>query len=104
MKNLLKDIDKNAMREIFTDLLTMDNIHIKRIVSPPGCKLDSNWYNQDQNEWVLLVDGEGDIEFKDGSISKMKKGDTLFIPANEKHKVIRTHPKKTTIWLGIFFS
>jgi len=47
---------------------------------------------------VVLLKGCAKIEIN-GEIKKLKSGDTLFIPANTPHTVLKT--KKTAIWLAI---
>lgn len=61
------------------------------------------WYDQDENEWVMVIEGSGTIEFDDGVSVTLDRGDYLNIPAHRKHKVSWTDPSRVTIWLAVFY-
>jgi cupin 2 domain-containing protein len=101
MKNLLKDIPQNLPDERFETLVKTDNIHIERIVSKGHSSPEEGWYDQDQNEWVLVLKGAARLAFEDGSEVNMGPGDSLEIPAHVKHKVVWTDPEEETVWVGV---
>ena len=82
--------------EIFETLLKHKNIQIERIVSSD--KIPDKVYEQKEDEWVILLKGNAQLDLA-GKVVKMKEGDTLFIPAGQKHKVLKT--KSGTVWLAI---
>ncbi|WP_200762758.1 cupin domain-containing protein [Nitrosophilus alvini] len=82
--------------EMFDTLLRCGNVEIKRIVSAESVK--SSLYIQDEDEWVVLLEGDAELEIK-GKAKKLKKGDTLFIPARTPHKVTKT--SKGALWLAV---
>lgn len=82
--------------ETFTTLLEHKNIKINRIVSSD--KLEPMEYTQEEDEWVVLLEGEAVLHIEDKEIT-LKKGDTLFIPANTPHSVLKT--LHGTIWLTV---
>ena len=83
--------------ESFTTLLENPNIRIERIHSNmPQC---GEWYNQDHDEWILLLEGEAALEYKNTDIKKLTKGDTHYIKAHKIHRVSSTSPN--TLWLAI---
>jgi len=47
-----------------------------------------------------LLEGKATLEIE-GKKASLNKGDTLFIPARTKHKIITT--QKGTLWLAIHF-
>ena len=65
------------------------------------CPPKSGWYDQDQNEWVLVLKGAARLAFEDGSEVSMGPGDSLEIPAHVKHKVVWTDPDEETVWVGV---
>ena len=82
--------------ETLTELLQHKNITINRIVSN---RLENgSWYDQDEDEWLLLVEGVA-ILLIDDEEKTLKAGDTLFIPAHELHKVIST--SDNALWLTV---
>ncbi|WP_020585590.1 cupin domain-containing protein [Desulfobacter curvatus] len=103
MANLFENIPDNLPAEHFTDLVKRENIRIERIVSLGHTSPESGWYNQDENEWVVVLEGSGTILFENGIERVLNKGDYLNIPAHTKHKVTRTDPKNLTIWLAVFY-
>ncbi len=82
--------------EDFTTLLEHKNIKINRIVS--SSDVEPIEYIQDEDEWVLLIEGESTLLIEEKE-KILKKGDTLFIPAKTPHKVLKT--KEGTIWLTV---
>ena len=54
MKNLLKNIPDRLPGELFETLVETDAIHIERIISKGHSSPKGGWYDQDQNEWVLV--------------------------------------------------
>ncbi|MUK49946.1 cupin domain-containing protein [Aliivibrio fischeri] len=103
MPNLFTDIPNELPSEIFEDILSTPNIRIERILSHGHCSPEQGWYDQDENEWVLVLSGFGVIEFDDGRVITLNKGDYLNIKAHEKHKVQATAPNETTVWLAVFY-
>lgn len=100
--NIFNDIQLNSKKEIFGKIFQNRNIKIERIISYGQSSPLDFWYDQEENEFVLLLDGEAKIEFED-KIYSLKGGDYLLIPSHVKHKVVFTSVDKPTIWLAIFF-
>ena len=103
MKNFLEDLPVSLESEVFEDVLTSDNVRIERILSNGQTSPDEGWYDQSEHEWVLVLEGAGQIEYEDGSNVSLKKGDYLYIPAHKKHRVSWTDPEQITVWLAIFY-
>ncbi len=102
-QNLFENLPETLPKEVFTDLLSGEHIRIERILSQGHCSPENDWYDQDENEWVLLVQGDAVLEYEDGTCITMTMGDYQNIPANVKHRVKWTHPDKVSIWLAIFY-
>ena len=68
--------------EDFTTLLEHKNIKINSIVSSSDVKPVE--YIQDEDEWVVVIEGEATLLLEDENIV-LKKCDTLFIPAKTPH-------------------
>ena len=100
--NLLTDIPAHLPEELFTNLLNAPNVRIERIVSHGHSSPEGFWFDQDQHEWVLLLQGAARLQFEDNTI-EMKPGDFINIPAHTKHRVEWTTPDEPTIWLAVFY-
>lgn len=103
MNSLLSLIPDHIDHEQIEGILHHDNIRIERILSQGQTSPDNGWYDQDENEWVLVIQGAGEITFEDGDIVKMHPGDHINIPAHHRHKVSWTDPDHVTVWLAIFY-
>lgn len=101
--NIFQNIIEDYQNENFDTLLDLPNIRIERIVSNGQSSENNFWYDQDENEWILLIKGDAELEYKTGEIIQLEKGDYEFIPKNKMHRVNYTSSEETTIWLAIFF-
>jgi cupin 2 domain-containing protein len=104
IKNIFKSLPTHVDTEVFDELLRDKNIRIERIVSKGHSSPETGWYDQEDNEWVLVVQGAGTILFEDGREVTLRQGDYLHIPAHARHKVSWTDPAKETIWLAVHYS
>ena len=80
-------------------LFEKPSIKIERIVSQSYSSPPGFWYDQDENEWVIVVRGEATLEFEGGELVRMKEGDHVTIPRHVKHRVHQTSPE--AIWLAV---
>ncbi|WP_298718678.1 cupin domain-containing protein [uncultured Oceanisphaera sp.] len=104
MKNIAENMPADLSREHFLDLLNTPNVRIERIVSRGHSSPETGWYDQDEDEWVMVLQGEGTLAFADGRVVTLNNGDFIHIPAHCRHKVSHTRPNDMTVWLAIFFS
>ena len=99
----LFDIEKIPNSEELVEILAENkNVRIERIVSYGQTSPDGFWYDQDENEFVALLQGEAVISYEDGSV-KLKAGDTVLIPSHKKHRVEFTSVEPPCVWLCVFY-
>lgn len=101
--NLFENVPKELPVELVEVIAEGSNVRIERIVSDGHASPDGFWYDQDQNEWVLLLSGSAALEFE-GRTVDMKAGDHMLIPARRKHRVASTSDNGKTIWLAVFYA
>ncbi|MBY7959703.1 cupin domain-containing protein [Vibrio fluvialis] len=101
--NLFETIPAELPNEQFTDLLRNRHVRIERILSKGHTSPESGWYDQDEHEWVLVLQGCGRVEFDNGESTTLNVGDYLNIPAHTRHKVSYTSPEQVTLWLAVFY-
>jgi cupin 2 domain-containing protein len=94
--NIFDGLPENLSEEVFEDIIRAPNVRIERIVSRGHASPEVGWYDQEENEWVIL--------FEDGRQFVLKKGDYLNIPAHLKHRVLWTDKQDFTIWLAVFYA
>ncbi|MEY4505383.1 MAG: hypothetical protein RL154_1684 [Pseudomonadota bacterium] len=99
MKNIFQ-IKQTSKEEIFTKLLDSNNTRLEHIVSYGQSSQQDFWYNQEENEWVVVLDGFARLEFEDKTV-ELKKGEFINILAHQKHRVVYT--QNPTIWLAVFY-
>ena len=102
-KSVYSDLPESLPEEMIETICRSQNLRIERIVSqghfsPPGF-----WYDQNENEWIIILQGRAKIEFAN-EIIEMKMGDYLEIPAHIKHRIKWTDPVQKTIWLAVFYN
>lgn len=103
-KNILADIPSQLPQELFTSLLQHEHLHIERIVSRGHTSADNEWYDQENNEWLILIQGAAALEFAEQTeLIKLQMGDYLLIPAHCRHRVAWTDPNEDSIWLAVHF-
>ena len=102
MKNIFQNIPKNAKQEIFEILAESDNTRIERIISNGPESSSGEWYDQNENEWVVLLKGKAKLIFKDGE-EVLEPGDHVLIKPHRKHKVVILEEKDKTIWIAVHF-
>lgn len=103
MKSLFDISDYVGNEEIFEEILDKENLRIERIVSSGQTSPDTGWYDQEENEFVILIQGNAELEFHDGSKAKLKAGEFLNIPVHKKHRVTFTSKDPVCIWIAVFY-
>lgn len=102
--NLFENIPKNAPEELVTELLSAEGMRIERIVSFGQASSEGFWYDQKENEWILLLEGSATVGLETGTSIDLKPGDHLQLPAGCRHRVEKTDPNGRTVWLAVFYS
>ena len=101
--DLLSKIPQNLPQELFETILTKPNLHIERIVSHGHSSPAGFWYDQNQHEFVVLLQGAARLRFEDGEI-EMHAGSFIDIPPHRRHRVEWTTTDEPTIWLSVHHS
>lgn len=89
-----------SKEEITTILIENKNVRIEQIISTGQV---TDWYDQEKTEFVVLLNGNAELEYENGKIVSLIKGDTLLINPHQKHRVVYTSSEPPCVWLCIFF-
>lgn len=102
--NIFTGIPDYLPDELVDVLAGNPGIRIERIVSRGHESPKGFWYDQNQDEFVLLVRGAAELTFENEDKSvRLETGDYLVIPAHKRHRVEWTAPDRDTIWLTVFY-
>ncbi len=105
IKNIFADIQDPIPEEVFETLLDKEHIKIERIISTGQSTPVGEWYNQERDEWVVMLTGSAGLSFKSQKgIRVLKPGDYLLIPAHTMHRVEWTDSREKTIWLAVHYA
>jgi cupin 2 domain-containing protein len=88
--------------ERFDMLLQRTGLRIERIVSTGQSSPPGFWYDQPDDEFVVLVAGAARLRFEaDDRAFDLAPGDWIEIPAHARHRVETTRADPPTVWLAV---
>ena len=103
--NLLAGLPLDSLPdELFTTLTesaSSGTVRIERILSTGQASPDGFWYDQDWDEFVLVVQGAARLQLEGETERALGPGDWLMIPARRRHRVAWTDPTAQTVWLAV---
>jgi cupin 2 domain-containing protein len=100
---LLSGLPDGADGEEFLPLVANGATRIERIVSTGQASPPGFWYDQDDDEFVLLVAGRAVLAIAgQGEPLVLEPGDWANFPAHCRHRVEWTSAEPPTIWLAVF--
>ena len=101
--NLFHDLPTAPRTEEQVTCLTPPGpVRVERIVSTGQSSPPDFWYDQDEDEWVVLLSGAARLAYPDGCHQDLTVGDWVFLPAHCRHRVDWTDPGQPTVWLAVF--
>ena len=97
--NLIASLPAASDGERFETLFANPACRVERIVSfghasPPGF-----WFEQDGDEWVVLLVGSAALAFEDGRTLALCAGDWVSLPAHCRHRVESV--SQDAVWLAV---
>lgn len=102
VKNLFADVPEELRDELIEPILRTNGVRVERIVSRGHCSPQGFWYDQDDDEWVILLAGSAGLRFEGTEETVvLNPGDYLAIARHHRHRVEWTAPDTETIWLAL---
>lgn len=101
MINLFDNLPRRADAELYMDLLSRPGVRIERIVSTGQATPPDKPYQQEHDEWVLLVVGSAGLWIEGEGERDLRPGDHVLIPAGRAHRVTWTATDEPTVWLAV---
>lgn len=104
-QNIFTEIPaEHSVSEVFEELVSAGRVKIERIISDRHSSPEGFWYDQEQDEWVMILRGSAGLVFeRSDEVIKLNPGDWINIPAHKKHRVEWTDPDEKTIWLAVHY-
>ena len=100
---LLHGLPAHLAAEHIDTLLTRPGVRMERIVSTGQASPEGFWYNQVEDEFVVLLSGAAGLRFAgEAEVRELRPGDWLEIPAHVRHRVEWTAADAPTVWLAVF--
>ncbi len=101
--NIYSAVPVNLEQEVFERLAGNAHVTIERIFSKGQQSPPSGWYDQEKNEWVIVLKGKAVLVFENQESVYLNEGDYINIPPHKKHRVKWTDPDSETIWLAVHY-
>lgn len=102
--NLLQDLPDTLAEELVDTLVESSNVRVERIVSTGQRSADDFWYDQEEHEWVVVLQGAARLVLEgEEQPLQMRAGDHVLIPAHKRHRVDWTSTDEPTVWLAVFY-
>ncbi len=102
-RSLRSDLPQRPLADEIVDiLLERRGLRVERIVSTGHVTPDGQWYDQETDEWVLVVEGAARLRIEGEETDReLNEGDWILLPARCRHRVTWTRAAPPTIWLAI---
>jgi len=79
-------------------------MRIERIVSTGQVTPEGEWYDQEGDEFVFLVEGAARLHIEgEHEDRKLNEGDWISLPAHCRHRVTWTRDDPPTVWLAVHY-
>lgn len=103
--NLFSNLPLGRANDEYLDtLLARPGLRIERIVSTGQSSPPGFWYDQEEAEWVVLLQGAASLRFADENQDQhLETGDWVYIAPHRRHRVASTDPGQVTVWLAVHF-
>lgn len=102
--NLFAALPKSLPDELIENLVEEPGLRLERIISTGHVTPAGEWYDQDSDEWVVLLTGAAKLRLQaPEEVLAMVPGDFVKISAHRKHRVEWTDPDEPTVWLALHF-
>jgi cupin 2 domain-containing protein len=100
--DLLGVLPDAARGEQFETLMERSGLRIVRIVSDGQATPPDEWFDQDDDEWVVVMAGRAGLRIEgEGDVRTLGPGGYAFLPAHCRHRVEWTDREGPTVWLAV---
>jgi len=103
--NVFDDVPRGRLdAEHCQTVLASGAMRLERIVSTGHVTPPGQWYDQEEDEWVIVLQGGARLRFEDDPEPlDLRAGNHVVIPARRRHRVEWTDPDRPTVWLALHY-
>ncbi|NVN93500.1 MAG: cupin domain-containing protein [Desulfuromonadales bacterium] len=102
--NIFSNLPQELPEELFETLAQSPAVRIERILSQGHATADGQWFDQERDEWVLLLSGSAGLHFEGETAPRsLAAGDFVLIPTHCRHRVAWTDQQVQSVWLAVHF-
>ncbi len=102
--NLFHHLPAVGHDEDVLTLLETSGAKLVRIVSTGQATPDGEWYDQDENEWVVVLRGRAGLRIEgEDDVRMLSAGDYVDLPAGLRHRIEWTDADEPTVWLALHY-
>jgi cupin 2 domain-containing protein len=104
VSNLFDDLPKSLPTERIDILLRTSGLRVERIVSTGQVTPAGEWYDQDADEWVVVLRGRARLRIEgEAEVRDLCAGDHVLLRAHVRHRVEWTDDAGPTVWLAVHY-
>jgi len=104
VSNLFDDLPERLPAERIDVLLSAPGVRVERIVSTGHVTPPDEWYDQDADEWVLVLRGRARLRIEgEADVRDLRPGDHVLLRAHQRHRVEWTDDAGPTVWLAVHY-
>jgi len=104
-RNLFEGIPRELPEELVEELVRTPGARLERIVSRGHRTPDGEWYDQEWDEWVVVLSGRATLRIEgEPDPVPLVAGDSLLLSAHVRHRVEWTDPAVDTVWLALHYA
>jgi cupin 2 domain-containing protein len=102
VRNLFDDLPDRLPGERVDVIVDAPGVRIERIVSTGQMTPPGEWYDQDADEWVVVLRGHARVRLEgEPDARDLYPGDHLLLRAHVRHRVEWTDDSGPTVWLAV---
>jgi cupin 2 domain-containing protein len=105
VNNVFDDLPVHLPVERIDVLVSGRGVRVERIVSTGQATPRGQWYDQDTDEWVLLLRGRARLRIESEAEPRdLYPGDHVLLASHVRHRVESTDDAGPTVWLTVHYA
>ncbi len=104
LTNLFAGLPSAPIPDERVEAILAGAVRIERIVSTGQVSPPGFWYDQEEGEWVAVLQGSARLWLEGEPEPRLlQAGDFIDLPPHTRHRVDWTDSQTPTVWLAVFY-